>query len=369
MRYLPGLVVGAMLLLTPTAPAWSNKEHIQLTRLAAQKLIADPDTPQAMKQWLTDNTPGLTDLAGEREYFMRARVGMFPRVPDGIAYWSTIPDMVALTDRPEKTVEPFGVHERLLHYLDVELFNPDDARRVYRHDLGGRPGIADIPRDMTDVRYKTAGMLPFRIEQAHGELVKAIRAGRFGDRPEQYPRDEHAARWAGYMAHYVADNTQPHHATIDYKSASYFSDARSAPNIHVEMEYRMCDDEADDHAALREEYWPLLVEALSAPYLQAERSAPPDPWVESVETSLEAYEGLPLIGLAAMHAAGQQGEPGDPQGPATRPAFSTEEFFRYRGKAWGSQMSVMQLKARQQALAVHRIVAAWRRAWDEASAR
>ena len=106
MRHLPGLAIAVVLLLTPAVPAWSNKEHIQLTRLAAERLMADPDTPPAMKQWLTDNTPGLTDLAGEREYFMRARVGMFPRAPDGIAYWSTIPDMVALTDRPAGEAAP-----------------------------------------------------------------------------------------------------------------------------------------------------------------------------------------------------------------------------------------------------------------------
>ena len=82
---------------------------------------------------------------------------------------------------------------------------------------------------MKDPRYQQAGMLPFRVEECYGKLVEQIRAGRLSDKPGQFPRDEHAAKWAGYLAHYVADNTQPQHATIDYKSQTYFADKRNAP--------------------------------------------------------------------------------------------------------------------------------------------
>ena len=109
--------------------------------------------------------------------------------------------------------------ERLLHYIDVEFFLAGDQKREYRHDLSGKPKLADIPRDMKDPRYQQAGMLPFRVEDAYSKLVEQLRAGRLNDKPGQFPRDEHAAKWAGYLAHYVADNTQPQHATIDYKSA------------------------------------------------------------------------------------------------------------------------------------------------------
>ena len=34
---------------------------------------------------------------------------------------------------------------------------------------------------------------------------------------------------------YAQDNTQPHHATADYKSESYFADKRRPPNVHSEM--------------------------------------------------------------------------------------------------------------------------------------
>ena len=57
-----GAVAICVLALCTHSFAWSYKEHIQLTRLAAARLIANPQTPPAMKQWLTDNVPGLLDM-------------------------------------------------------------------------------------------------------------------------------------------------------------------------------------------------------------------------------------------------------------------------------------------------------------------
>jgi hypothetical protein len=197
-------------------------------------------------------------------------------------------------------------------------------------------------------------MLPFRAEQSFHRLVKMIHKGRLNDRPGQFPRDEHAAKWAGFVAHYAQDNTQPQHATVDYKSASYFAGDghRDAPNVHAEIEYRMCDDEFDDHLALREEFWPLFVSALE------EFDDPvktDDPWESTVEIALRSYDALPLIGQAAVHATDEKGN------------LDTEEFFRFRGECFGREMSVMEMKARQQAWAVKRTQRLWRQAWDEAT--
>ena len=42
-----------------------------------------------------------------------------------------------------------------------------------------RPGRLDhFPHDMGDERYRRAGMLPFRVEQCYGELVKILREKR-----------------------------------------------------------------------------------------------------------------------------------------------------------------------------------------------
>src|SRR3954470_5545328 len=104
--------------------AWSNKEHIELTRIAAQKLVADPQTPAAMKDWLKAACPKILNPQQEREYFLKQRVGLFPRGVDGLLYWSTEPDLLAsLSDRK---IEPFGVNERMLHYVDLEQFNKEE---------------------------------------------------------------------------------------------------------------------------------------------------------------------------------------------------------------------------------------------------
>ena len=85
-----------------------------------------------------------------------------------------------------------------------------------------------------------------------------IRQGRLVDKAGQFPRDEHASKWAGFLAHYLQDNTQPQHATEDYRSASYFSaNPRSAPNVHADVEYRLVDDEFEDYPALRAEFFDI----------------------------------------------------------------------------------------------------------------
>ena len=346
------------------ARAWGTKEHLQLTRLAAERLLADDSTPADMKQWLKDAAPGLMDIEGEKKWFLNQRIGIVPRGADGIIFWSVMPDVtIFLEGREEKKIPLFGVPERLLHYIDLELFLTGDAKREYRHGLSGKPKIDDVPRDVKDPRYAQAGMLPFRVEDCYKKLVEQIKTGRLTDRNGQGGgRDEHAAKWAGYLAHYLEDNTQPQHATIDYKSAAYFAEKRKAPNVHAQVEYIMADDEFDDHLALREEYWPLLVKQIDAVEDPVKTD---DLFRATLEVALASYDALPLIGTAAMAAAKQAGTPEKPEGPASD-KFDTETFFRHRGTFMGREMSVMEMKAYQQAWAVKRVQRVWRRAWDEA---
>jgi hypothetical protein len=217
---------------------------------------------------------------------------------------------------------------------------------------------------MKDPRYAQAGMLPFRVEDAYQKLVAQLRAGRLNDKPGQYPRDEHAAKWAGYLAHYVQDNTQPQHATIDYKSAAYFADKRRSPNVHAQVEYMMADDDNADQMPTREYFWPLLVKALDEASDPIETS---DPWQATVEVAMRSYDALPLIGVAAMAAAKQGGTPQSPSGPAAAD-FDTDVFYRTRGQCMGREISVAEMKAMQQAWAVKRTERLWRQAWDEAHA-
>lgn len=357
------LAVLLMLLFSCTAVhAWSNKEHMQLTRLAAERLIASAATPPDMKDWLRKAlvAPPLT-MDQEKEYFLHQRIGLIPRGVDGLPYWAVMPDMHALTDMPGKTVEPYGVPERLLHFLDIEMFMPNAADRSYVHDLSHKPKLADFPRDIHNVRYQRAGMLPFRVAECYQQLVDAIRVNKLLDTPGQYPRDEHATKWAGFLAHYAEDNTQPQHATMDYKSSAYFAEKRHAPNVHAEVEYKMCDDDYEDYPALRAEFWPAFVHALDSGKDPIETN---DPWQATLEVSLASYDALPLIGLAAMAATGQAGTPAHPTGPIQ--PFDTATFFRFKGEVRGVPMTVSQMKAQQQAWAVHRVERLWLAAWKEA---
>lgn len=336
--------------------AWSHKEHIQVTRIAATRLLADPDTPESMKRWLRDVAGHLPGMEGERDYFMTARVGLFPRGVDGLPFWATVPDLVAMADKREEKIAPFGVPEARLHFIDLEFFMPQPDQQIYRDDLSHRPAISDIPRNIKDPRFARAGMLPFAVEQMYRRMVESIRNGRLNDRPGQFPRDDHAVKWAGYLAHYLADNTQPHHATEDYKSRSYFKDPLRAPNIHSDMEYRLVDDDDDDYPELRERFCELFAAALDN---MDDPVRTDDVWMASLEVSHRSYEALPLIGRAAQAAYPQAGAAGPGK-------WHADVFFNHRGNYMGRQVSVLELKAHQLAWAVRRIEQTWCQAWREA---
>jgi hypothetical protein len=343
--------------------AWSYKEHIQLTRIAVARLIADSTTPPAMRDWLRQAVAQPLDLAGERAFLMNAHVGTKPSGFDGMLYWSYEPDVRAMTLPRDAKVAPFNVHERLLHFIDLELLQPPERKKGYRHDLSGKPSIDQVPHDMADPRYQQAGMLPLRIEQCYGELVHAIRENRLhAPTTQEQEAQKTATYWAGVLAHYLADNTQPQHATLDYKSQSYFANKRKAPNVHAEVEYRSVDDEKEHFPQLREEYWTLFEAALANGRDPIETR---DPFRASLEVSMISYDALPLIGEAAMRAAGQKGTPDDPQGDIAG-VFATEVFMRYRGTYRGQEMSVMEMKAQQTAWAVKRIERTLRQAWRDA---
>ncbi|HWP40548.1 MAG TPA: hypothetical protein VNL70_06440 [Tepidisphaeraceae bacterium] len=345
-----------------TLLAWSYKEHILFTRLAVLRLLEDPATPAEMKAWLGQAAGELPNLEQNQHFFMTRRVGRIPVGYTDMIYWACVPDIEA-ENRAAAEVEPFKVKERMLHFIDLELLWPDQSRRRYRHDLSNKPLLQDIPRNIDDPRLVQAGMLPHRVEQCYRELVAAIRAGRLhapaADLQQKY---QTATYWAGYLSHYLADNTQPHHATVDYKSQSYFANPAKAPNIHAEMEYRMCDDEHEPFTDLRQEYWQMLLRQLREfeDPIQTE-----DPFQATVEVSLRSYDALPLIGLAAMSAAGQAGTPDHPTGQISG-TFDTRAFFRFTGPYMGRQMSVLEMKAIQSAWAVKRIQRVLRQAWVEA---
>src|SRR5688500_9387 len=110
------LQIGAALLwVGARAYAWSYKEHVQLTRIAVARLLADPTTAPAMTAWLRKAVPNTLDMNGERAFLMTARMGDKPVgfEDEGMLYWSYVSDVRAKTDPREMTRLPFDVHERM----------------------------------------------------------------------------------------------------------------------------------------------------------------------------------------------------------------------------------------------------------------
>jgi hypothetical protein len=342
-----GLTLALVLSLVPTARAWSYKEHILLTRLAATRIIDDPQADPALRDWLRSIIVPIT-LEEGKQFMVEASVGNIKDEAglEGLLAWVSVPDILAgRRDNPD--VQPFGAHERLLHYIDLELLNEGDAPREYRDDLSTLPPRHAIPRDMTDERLDRAGFLPFAVEHAHTQLVESLRAGKLGP--------DGALRWAGYLSHYAQDNTQPHHATVDYKSASYFGGRPDAPNVHSEMEWRPVDDPTQPLPALRQAIWLALERHLGN---VSDPAASDDPFEATLDVAYASYRFLPMIGAAAVSASHQI------DGSLR---VDTERFYAYSTTIDGEAFSMVDLKGRQLALAVQRTERLLRNAWTQAN--
>jgi hypothetical protein len=349
--------IAIAVLLGSTTPAWSwsYKEHVAITRLAVQRLLADEATPPEMKAWLREVAPDAGDLVDVRAFVVDRHLGPTTQGLRGLSYWAVHPD----TDR-STPVPALASTERLMHYVDLEFFHPDPARQRYADDLSGLPEVRDVPRDPADPVFKQAGYLPFRVEQCYDELVTSIREGRLTPDDDREQLDN-ALAWAGYLAHYLQDNTQPHHGTIDFRSASYFPDAgRQAPNVHGMFEWGFIDDEAMAYPQLRAGYFDGMVDFLQTLDGAREDGASitriGDPFISTLKVSREMYQYLPTIGRAAQRAveAGSLDEP-------DLVTFAEHADERSDGQ------SVLSIKSAAGALAVARTQDALRQAWLDAT--
>ncbi len=387
MRRLLTIAIATVTAFTTSAGAWSTKEHIQITRIAAMQMIESADTPEGMKAWLKEAVPGITDMNGEKEFFMRGRTGAYPRGADGIPFWAVVPDMNTMTDKYNKKLEPLKIPEGPMHFFELEFYgsNPPDktadtkpkatgkellntspqseaSRPAQMPDVENKPKLSEISRDTSNVkRLNDGGALPWRAQEVYDKLVEQIKADRLNDKLGQFPRDEHAAYYAGFLAHYLQDATQPHHGTWDYRSRAYFPPGTKAPNTHEIVEWRMADDDVADNMELREAFWPLFEKAV------AETTDPAtdgkDIWEQSILTVMYSYDSLPLIGEASVAAWDKDAKTDDTR---TEGAIDINRFYNHRGTVHGREMSVLELKAHQQGIAIRRTKAAWLAAWNEA---
>jgi hypothetical protein len=378
--YCPGMlrrvlaIVLAVVLSSRVAHAWSYKEHVQLTRITAMRLLADEAAPARMKDWLRESVPVLPSMDAEKQFLLDAHIGPDPdRVAhglDAITWWVCVPDIES-NRRDGPKVPPFDQHERLNHYFEVELFMPGTGAKPFKPDLSNKPRFGDVPLDPNDPRWVRAGYLPLATEHAYRNLVRTIRAGKLRPDPARPDDADHAHRWAGYLLHYTQDATQPMHASVDYKAASAFPrELRNPPNVHAEFEWKLVDDPDQPLQALREDYWKALLAALE---FGSDPIVDETPFDATVRTSLSSYDAMPLIVSAASNAWSAPESTTAPTTSATsrpagaaRPGFDTERFYRFKGRVREMELRVYEMKAIQHALAIRRGESLLRQAWIEA---
>src|SRR5581483_10101710 len=250
--------------------------------------------------------------------------------------------------------------------------------RAYKDDLSGKPKLADIPHNLHDPRFKRAGFVPFRVEECYGKLAAAFGNG------ESVTNADDALHWAGYLAHYVQDSTQPHHATMDFKSFTYLAGhVKEIPAVatqpggslialhvgknidpHGDLEFQLFENADPPRQQFRKEYWKDLqadINQLAAgekPWgdHNAGSAASFDPFTWDLQILSDSYDYLPLIGRAAQ-AAYASG------------TFDPQAFFTYAGRAHGQNLAIVQLIALQNAKSVLDTERVWRLAWNSAHAK
>jgi hypothetical protein len=357
----------ALVLYCGRAQAWSFQGHILITRLACLQIIDDPAAPAGLRDFLKQVMP--YSLADCRSLALIPTLGGNPppSYSQGLDLWATMPDRMAISNH--ENIAPYGMPERNMHFCQLEAFGKVFA---YKDDLSSKPNVNQIPHDLSDPRWKLAGYVPWRVEEMYQKLAQAIGPGMALAHPED------ALHAAGYLAHYVEDSTQPHHATLDYHSVTYLAGhikeipALSQPdaaalaairlpatvNPHSAIEYYLFDNDQPPRDAFRREYWKDLIDDIATLAAQRAAGARPsagsfDPFRWDLATLSQSYDYLPFVGRASR--AGYATETFDPQA-----------FFGYQGDAHGEKMTMIQLIALQNAKAALNVAQVYRLAWEEA---
>lgn len=369
---IPAMLLSA--LIPSAAQAWSHQGHILNSRLAALRIINDPQAPAELRDYLRSVMP--YTLQECQQLAVGDFLGANPsgRNNEGLDGAATFPDRVIQTEAGKKPIAPYNVDEGKLHYLDLEFFSPSGN---YSDDLSGRPKLSDVPRNIADGRYKSAGFVTFRIDESYHHLVSA-----FG---KSDIKSADTLLWLGYTLHYAQDIHQPQHSTADYKSLSYLAAAK-VPGIrtitrdlangkkieqyqldrdkskdinpHGDVEFQLFENTQEPRATFRKQYWDLLQQqiesqhkTLPATLAQADKQPVYD---VALGVLMDSYTNLPLIGHAAQ-AAYKSG------------MFDPAAFFPFKDNPQGP--TILDMIARQNARAVLLSEILIRRAWNDAHAK
>jgi hypothetical protein len=355
--------------------AWSHQGHMLITRLAALRIINDPEAPEGLRGFLKANMPWSMDDC--RKLAEVDVVGGDPKNLTGVDAAATLPDRIQMTPDGKKLLEPYQATEFQMHFVDMEWLSKDP---VFKADLSSRPAVGEIPRDYHDPRWKLAGYLPFRIEECYKHTSRAFATGADG----KVADNDDALHWAGYLAHYLEDAHQPHHSTMDYRSLSYLagkvpgvhaihtttSDGKDVVtykadsaeiNPHGAIEYQLFENADEPRKMLREQFWNELVARIDAhgkeraanPPAALDPAKPYNGFDRTFEILNGSYDYLPAVGKAAQagYATGK---------------FDAQAFFASGDTIHGEEMTMIQLIADRNANAVLEVEATWRRAWVDA---
>ena len=357
------LAAALLLALPQAAHAWAHQGHILITRMACLRIINDPAAPEELKTFLKKNMK--YDLEACHRLATEEMVGGEPKnYLVGLDGACTLPDRIQGTDEGREPLPAYGVPEGRTHFLDMEYFAKEP---VFKEDLSNRPELKAFPHDVKDARYKVAGFVPFRVEDAFDRLTGVLAQKNFDN--------DQAVRELGYLVHYLEDCHQPQHATIDYKSYSFlagkvkavhavttqstdgssFTEYRVGKtakiNPHGDVEFQLFENAEEPRKTFRADYWKELTAQIDAQAKAGKPGPVTDEFAHALEILSDSYAFLPAVGHAAQAAYADDGK------------FDPQAFFTHEATVGTEKLTILQIIARRNAAAVLEVEAALRRAW------
>lgn len=327
----------------PPVYGWSRKGHILITRMAVASILDDAQAPQELKRLLLS---GIDNADRWKRISAYAIASELPRSLDqGFDYYAFRPDEYAGLKTP---ITQFNSTEDVMHYLNLENFNPNPAQRSFQIDGGSRISAQDLPRNEKDPRYAEAGYVTFRAEQCYNKMVSAF---------ANNVTDEEAIIWISYLSHYIGDAYQPYHASEDYRgfNCSCNKDREEKYNFHKEMEGTLFELPGSFGKKMRGQYWQYFEHAFSQ-YLKEATPQNIDPYLATQEALLSGYNYLPFLCNAADRSlTGQE--------------FRAYQWFNYHEKIGDREISLLQLKAERMARAAYIIRSLILQGWQSAQAK
>ena len=250
---LSALFLAVCLCITPElARAWGSDGHTLINRVAAQAI------PRSMPQFLR-------------------------RAVDQIAYLGPEPDRWRSRSEPElkQAQEPdhFLNYETVADWGDLPPGRYEFYRKAYERYFAALKAATtdEQKKDAEKLRPDSIGLQPYITMEVYGRLKSALREYRRLKASGQptHGVETAAILYAGWLGHYVADASQPLHATVQY-------DGWTGPNpngytttkgIHAEFESTFVRDNLQQLQIVKRVQPPVKLEHPFQDYMQFLRAS------------------------------------------------------------------------------------------------